>query len=435
MTSSEATMDANPLRRRRLPAAAATVLIGLASAGCSNLLDVTNPRYIGEDQLTDPALEQLVVNGAVGEFQYAYGYYALYSGILSDEVFTDHTQVGIRELSLHNILESNDVDASVYANLHRARQSAEDGVVRLQAMLGDADAAKSLNVATLLAYGAYAYTLLGEGFCESPVNLSAPLSSTELLQKAVTMFDQAVTTATASGSSAGATDIINMARVGAARASLKLGDNAKVVAYASLVPPDYEKWAYYSANSVRENNIVNVPAGVSGAWLSMGPTFLTLADPRAPRTSLTNLRGLNSNPIVPPQKPYMYEGWSETAVDDRITTDTDIRFATGLEAQYDLAEVQGPTAATLTFVNARRAAGGKDPIDVSGDALMAELRTQRSLDLYLTGQRLGDLRRYKADLGIDLFPTGKYPITQEVYSSSECFIVPLSEKATNPFYK
>jgi hypothetical protein len=426
-------MNVTTPRRLHLPATTLALFMGLALAACSGLLDVTNPRYISEGQLTDPALEQLVVNGVIGEFQYAYGYYALYSGILSDETFTDHTQVGIRELSLHNILESNDVDASVYANLHRARQSAEDGVARLKAMLGDASTS-SLNMATVLAYGGYAYALLGEGFCESPVNLSAPISSDELLQKAVSMFDLAISTATASGSSAGATDIINMARVGAARASLKRGDKAAAVTYASQVPANYQKLAYYSANSVRENNIMNVPAGVSGAWLSMGPYFLALADPRAPMTTLTTLRGLNSNPIVPPQIPYMYTGWSATAVNNKIVTTTNIAFATGLEAQYVVAEAQGATAATLAFVNDRRAVGGGAPVNLTGNDLMAELRTQRSLDFYLTGQRLGDLRRYKATLGIDLFPTGTYPVTSEVYSDAECFIVPLSEKATNPFY-
>jgi hypothetical protein len=86
-------------------------------------------------------------------------------------------------------------------------------------------------------------------------------------------------------------------------------------------------------------------------------------------------------------------------------------------------------------VNQRRAVVGKAAVNVTGNDLMAELRTQRSLDLYLTGQRLGDLRRYKAKLGLDLFPKGKYPITTEVYSSAQCFIVPLDEKATNPNYK
>ena len=420
---------------RRLSRAAAALFIAVASAGCDGLLDANNPEFINEGQLTDPALERLVVNGVLGEFQFAYGYYALYSGILADEVFTDHTNVGIRELSLHNILEANDVNTSVFANLHRARQSAEDAVVRLKAMLGEANAAKSLNYATVLAHGGYAYTLLGEGFCESPVNLSAPLPADSLLARGVALFQQAITVATASGTSAGATDIINMSRVGAARALLKLGDATRAAQFAAQVPANYEKLSYYSANSVRENNIMNVPAGVSGAWLSMGPAFLALADARAPATTVTTLRGLNSNPIVPPQKPYMYAGWSATAVNDRIVTNTNIKFATGLEAQYIVAEAQGPTAATLTFVNQRRAVVGKAAVNVTGNDLMAELRTQRSLDLYLTGQRLGDLRRYKAKLGLDLFPKGKYPITTEVYSSAQCFIVPLDEKATNPNYK
>ncbi len=427
-------MNATTMRMLRGTAVAAALLVGLAAAGCDNLLDVTNPRFISEDQLTDPALEQLVVNGVIGEFQYAYGYYALYSSAMTDETFIDHTQVDIRELTLRNILEANTVNAAIYSNLHRARQSAEDGIDRLTAMLGDADAAKSLNVATIMAYGAYAYTLLGEGFCESTVDLSAPFTSDQMLQKGIDLFDRAIATAQASGSSAGATDIINMARVGAARASLKLGDAAGASAYAALVPPGYEKYVWYSANSVRENNIFQVPAGTSGSWLSMGPTFQAFADPRTPMTTLTNIRGLNSNPIFPPQKPFMYQGWSADAVDDQIANGTSVRFATGLEAQYVVAEVQGPTAATLAFVNERRAVGGKDPVDLSGDALMAELRWQRSIDLYLTGQRLGDLRRYKSKLGVDLFPSGKFPVTNDVYGDATCFVVPLTEKNSNPNY-
>lgn len=427
-------MNTNPLRRHRALAAAVALLTGLAPAGCDSLLDVTNPRIITEDQLTNPALEQLLVNGVVGEFQYAYGYYALYSSAMTDESFIDHTEVNIRELTLRNIRIANTVNASIFSNLHRARQSAEDAAVRLKEMLGDAAFAKSLNAATVQAYGGYAYLLLGEGFCESTVNLSAPMTSDQMLQRAVAMFDQAIATATAAGASAAATDIINMARVGAARASLKLGDGTKAVTYAQQVPPSYEKWVWYSANSVRENNIFNVPAGISGEWMSMGPAFQALADPRAPKTSRTNLRGLNSNPVFPPQRPYMFSGWNGTSAvqENLIATDTDVRFATGLEARYVIAEVNGPVASTLAFVNERRAAGGKPAVDLSGDALMAELRTQRALDFYLTGQRLGDLRRYKAKLGIDLFPTGKFPVTSDQYSDATCFVIPQTERNANP---
>jgi hypothetical protein len=49
-----------------------TILVG--AAGCKGILDVTNPGSLKEEQLTNPALEQFLVNGAIGEFQYGYGY-------------------------------------------------------------------------------------------------------------------------------------------------------------------------------------------------------------------------------------------------------------------------------------------------------------------------------------------------------------------------
>jgi len=64
---------------------------------------------------------------------------------------------------------------------------------------------------------------------------------------------------------------------------------------------------------------------------------------------------------------------------------------------------------------------------------VTEFRMQRAFDFYLTGQRLGDLRRY-ADAGTDLFPTGKYPTLRDSYGAMHCFIVPLSEKSSNPNY-
>ena len=82
-----------------------------------------------------------------------------------------------------------------------------------------------------------------------------------------------------------------------------------------------------------------------------------------------------------------------------------MRFASGLEARYIGIEADGPTAAMLTFVNVRRAVVGKAAVNLTGPALLTEFRQQRAYDFYLTGQRLGDLRRY-ATSGTDLFPTG-----------------------------
>ena len=416
---------------------ATAVALIAATSGCNELLTVSNPGALQEEQLTNPALEQFIVNGAIGEFQYAYGVYALYSGILSDESFTDHTQVGIREFSLHNFNDLNGTNETVFETLSRARASADDATSRLKVILG-AGAGTSLNVARTLAYGGYAYTLLGEGFCEAPINLSAGLPSAELLKRAVQHFDSAVTVATASQSGAtaanvaAATDIIAMARVGAARASLKMGDVAKARSYASLVPATYEKLAYYSANSVRENDIMNAGIRTSGAWMSMAPAFQGLNDPRAPQSPAARL-GLNSNPIWIPLRPSQYSGWVATGTPQTIDITSNIRFASALEARYIETEVDGNNAAMLIFVNARRAAGGKTPVTLAGPALLAEFRAQRAIDFYLTGQRLGDLRRYAA-AGTDLFPTGKYPVFPDPYGSNKCFLVPLSEKTGNPNY-
>ena len=409
----------------------------MSVAACSDLLDVSDPGSIQGGQLTDPALENLIVNGVIGEFQVAYGSYTLWSGVLADEIFTDHTNVAVREFSLHNFIDLNDTNEGVYVNLQRTRQSADDASARLKTILG-AGASSSLNMARAFAYGAYAYTLLAEGFCESPVNLSAPLQPDELFARGIARFDSAIatanaykTTTTVAANIAAANDIINMSNVGAARASLKKGDLAKAKTYASLVPAGYEKLALYSANSVRENNAVHRPARTADPFVGIHPTFLGLNDPRI--TTLATARlGLNSNPIFPPQKPSMYAGWSPTTV-STIDITTNIKFATRLEADYIIAEADGPVASTLTFVNARRAVGNQAPVNLTGAALMTELRNQRARDFFLTGQRLGDLRRYLA-AGTNLFPTGKYPVFSDFYGENKCFLVPLSEKADNPNY-
>lgn len=406
-------------------------------AACSDLLDVSDPGSIQGEQLNNPALENLLVNGVIGEFQVAYGSYVLWSGVLADEVFTDHTNVAVREFSLHNFIDLNDTNEGVYVNLQRTRQSADDASARLKEMLGGT-ASSSLNLARVYAYGAYSYVLLAEGFCDAPVNISAPLSPEELFARGIARFDSAIATAnaykgttTVAANIAAANDLINMSNVGAARAALKMGDLTKARTYAALVPAGYEKLALYSSNSVRENNQVHRPARTADPFLGVHPTFLGLNDPRVPALATARL-GLNSNPIFPPQRPSQYVGWSPTTV-TTIDITTNMKFATHLEAQYIIAEADGGTASTLAFVNARRAVGNQTPVNLSGAALITELRNQRARDFFLTGQRLGDLRRY-LKAGTDLFPKGKYPVFTDFYGENKCFIVPLSEKADNPNY-
>ncbi len=406
----------------------------LAGAGCNDVLTVNNPGAIQEGQLADPALVQLIVNGAIGEFQYAYGQYAQWSSVLSDETYTDHTNVDVRDFSEHKFGDLNTINSTTYEYVQRARQSADDAAGRLKSLVG-ATASSDLNVARALAYGGYSYVLLGEGWCESPVNLSAPLPSDSLLRRAIAHFDEAITVATAGRTGtnvAAAQDLIYMSQVGAARAALKLGDATLARSYASQVPAAYEKLAYYSSNTVRENNALNALTHASGASLGMYVRFQGLNDPRVPQPATTQL-GLTGGSIYTPLTPYMYTGWVATGAAPRIDVNFDIKFATGLEAQYVLAETDGPTPATLNFVNQRRAVGGQGAVALTGAALMTELANQRARDFYLTGQRLGDLRRY-LKAGNDMFPAGTYPLFNDSYGTLKCLIVPLSEKAGNPNY-
>jgi len=141
------------------------IIAGMAIAvgACNNTLDVQNPGAIQEGQLGDPALVQLIVNGAIGEFQYAYGQYAQWSAVLSDEAFTDHTNVDVRDFSEHNFGDLNTINSTTYEYVQRARQSADDAADRLKSLIG-ATASSDLNVARALAYGGYSYVLLGEGW-------------------------------------------------------------------------------------------------------------------------------------------------------------------------------------------------------------------------------------------------------------------------------
>ena len=132
---------------------------------------------------------------------------------------------------------------------------------------------------------------------------------------------------------------------------------------------------------------------------------------------------------------YGFSSWSGTTQGGPVEQGGYVRIASSLEAQYILAEVAGPTQATLDFVNARRAVGLQPAVSLTGDALMAELRDQRRRDFYLDNHRLGDLRRYKRFYGVDEFQKGPYPgsTTGDTYNAATtCWPLPLAELNDNP---
>lgn len=429
---------------RRL-ALAALVAAAAAGTACSDFLVAENPGAIEVADLNQVGYTSLLANAPVGALQNSLDDLTYWNAQFTDELvnrnaanpFVEEGQIDRREL----YSDMSYIPAFIYSPMQRARFLAEDAAERLTVILADS-AARDVRVARAQAYAGYAYVYLGEAMCTTPIDRGVPKTSAEMFADAIGYFDQAVTTATAARTyqlgltppgtlTAQAADSVRwFALVGAARAALNRNDKAKAIAYASQVPATFEFRAYYSNNTTAQHHRTYNRLGLGNVGTLVGTPFEAMAtDPRVPRSTTPAAR--LGTPLSPPS----YSTYSGTIAGGQFAPDTWMRIASGLEARYIIAEAQGPTAATLTFVNERRAAGSQAAVALTGDALMAELRNQRSRDFYLDNHRLGDLRRYREFYNVDLFPKGPYPgsTTGQVYDETVfCWPLPTSEINDNP---
>jgi hypothetical protein len=426
-----------PRWRAVFTAFAATALLG----GC-DLLTVDNPGAITEPDLEDPARIPLIVHGVMGEFQRAYAWYTLYSASFSGETTDTHVFAQNWEIQRREVNAFTGLLGTAYARLQRTRAAGDIAAQRIRTLLGP-DAEQHLGVARSLTYSGYALTLLAESYCEAPVDVSVAYSPEQLSGMAIERFDDAIAVATrARGTQAASADsLLALARLGAARAALNRGDGQRAAQYAGQVPAGFEFWVAFSENSDAEHNQFWNATREGNAHLQPGPGYLEMADPRVPRTPndriLQTPAGFGSITGRLPLPPMNYSGWGTGT--GLIQRNTNVRFASGLEARYIVAEVEGPTAATLALVNQRRAVGGQPAVELAGDALMAELRDQRRRDLYLTGHRLGDVRRYLRTGVGNYFPTGQWTFTPSspgvaprTYGTGTCWPIPIAEINSNP---
>jgi hypothetical protein len=429
-------------RRRRFASLALGVLALASATACNDFLQAENPGAVEEPDVTNPAYVGLIANGPIYGFQAAWADMTYWNGQFTDElfnraVFVEEGQIDRRDL----FSDMTYINAFIYAPMQRARFLGEDAARRLKTILGDT-ASRDLRVARALAYEGYSYIALGETMCTTPINVGVPKTSPEMFADAITRFQEAISTAQAartflsaqtpvSANAVAATDsVINFARVGAARAALNRNDKAQATTFASAVPATFDFRAYYSDNTTAQRNRVfeRLTLG-SNAYMLNTPFADMAGDPRVPRIVTPAARATT------PLAPSSYSPFNNTVDGTNFTAIMSVRLASGLEARYIVAEAAGPTQATLTFVNERRAAGLQTPVNLTGDALMAELRDQRSRDFYLDGHRLGDLRRYKQYYNVDLFPKGPYPgsTSGQVYNESvTCWPLPTNEINGNP---
>jgi hypothetical protein len=456
-------MKSHARRRSRAALLAGVLAAAGAAAGCDNWLEVTNPGAFEPPALENAANINLMVNGVIGDFQPAYAWVAMWSGVFTDELRNHHSFFENPEIDQRNISETNGTySAAVYNGIHRARFLADSVAALIKTVRGDS-AGSDPRLARTLAYAAYTYVLMGEQFCETPLNLSAMVPGDELLRTAIARAEEAIPVATAARAAAaaitpstsasralvaGADSVLNFARATAARAALDLNDRNRAAQFASAVTPAYVSpadegfryFAYYQdgptfADRRRTGNPYWEFVSAGASWFSVtGTPFDRLGDPRVPQAA-TPIGMADGTRQPVPNSPPAFSTFNGQPNGAPFRATSSIRIASALEARYIIAESQGLNAANLAFVNERRATGGQAPLPAAATAAeyLAALRDQRRRDFFLDGHRMGDLRRYKRYYNVDEWPKGSYfGSTSISYGTQECWPIPLAEKNMNP---
>jgi hypothetical protein len=418
----------------------------LAACDVDTVLDVTDPDVLNPIDFASPTGANPLRLGVVQDFAVAFSGtqdgFVVMTGNMADEVYSTDT---FDDRLLPNARRTNEnlpaLDAT-YRNLHRARS----GASRTVQILREFTPNEGANIGEVYALRGFTETFFAEMYCSGvPFSeedgltntFGQPQSTVEILTRAVASFDSALA---AAGSNA---NISNLARVGKGRALLNLGRFADANAAVQGVPLTYRYQAFHSAATGRQNNgiwqaltvnasryaVRNNEGGSPMVWLQ------TPADPRMPwaASNRTGFNGTATN--LPTQRKYL----------DR---NSPVNVADGIEAELIRLEAQlqanTPAARQAVFegLNALRANGISPavPAIATAPATQAEavnlLFQERAYWMWLTGHRLGDLRRLIRQYGrtaASVFPTGDTPpgVAANTYGTDVNFIIPFDER-NNP---
>src|SRR5687768_3055551 len=290
--------------RERMLKVAALALSVTVMAACSDFLVAENPGAVEEPDVNNIAYVNLLANAPIHGLQASHDDVTWWNAQFTDEIvnnnsgnpFAEEGQIDRREL----YSDMTYITAFMYSPLQRSRFLAEDAAARMEILMPDS-AASDLRVARAYAFAGYNYIILGETFCVTPINLGVPKTPEEMFTDAVAYFNKSITIANAwktkvqgrtplvASAVAGADSVINLARVGAARASLGKNDKTAAAAFASLVPATFEYNLWYgSANSTEWSRFYNrVGAGATNGWMRFTPFDAYVTDPRVPRILAT----------------------------------------------------------------------------------------------------------------------------------------------------
>ena len=400
----------------RLARGAAAIAAGVIFVACDNALDVKFPGQIPTTQIIDPTLAPVLVRSVIGDFECAYSNYMSGSSVHSDEYETANSNVPLANWGERTITaDENDYSIGTCEGnfgsnltLHTARFQAEDVTKKLEAWTDQQVAGRASLLAQAKIYGAYAYLLMGEGFCQVAFDGGPVSPPAAALALAETRFAEGLALA----QTANNTDMLNLGRVGMARAKMDLKKWSEVDAFASLVTAAYNKNVDRGQESNRRWNKLWRLAEQVGAY-TVATAYRTMNDPRV-LVADAGRGAFNSEVRLWVTKKY-------TALTSPM------RLASSIEADLIRAEAlaqQGQFAQAMIIVNARRNAVGLSPLTATtqAEAVAAIIDERRKELSFEGGHRLNDLLRYQIP-----WKVGSNPFTNRNYGTTTCWPHPTRE--------
>jgi len=438
---------------------AITALAIAAAAGCNKdaLLDVTDPDVLSPSDYTTPGGATPLRIGVIANFTSAFDggtdSFVTITGNLADELLASDTFDGRLTINARKSVEINTEMEAVYRAMQRARTAA----ARAAATLATTAPTPLFNRGELYMLLAYSELMLGEGWCSgvpfssedgTTISFGQPLTTEQMFQQAVAHFDTALSLAETNAR------VLNGSKIGKGRTLMNLGKFAEAAAAVAGIPTNFILTTSHSTNS---NNNGPWSASTSGASRyrlmtnegKNGLPFLgqtAAQDARINWTTSTRSGFSSQFSAQPNQSKFAQftDGVISTGAEARLI-DLESQLQAGTQAARDAvfaglntlrtggAAIGGATGTTLITV---AAISGSAP--TTQDAAIDLLYKERAYWLWLTGHRLGDLRRlvriYKRDSEA-VFPTGTLTSPLDgTYGTSTTITVPFSER-NNPNFK
>jgi hypothetical protein len=430
-------------------AGAALVAAGVvASCVPSDILEVTDPDVLNTQDYTTPAGAAPLRQGVVQDFSVAFSgstnpdSYVVVTGNMADEIRSTDTFDDRLFVNARTSPESNPSMLTFYRNMHRARS----GATRAIQILSTTAPTPRFNIGELYMLRGYMEVFFAELYCSgvpfseesgSATTFGDPLTTTQILTRAVASFDTALTLADSS------TRVRFGSQVGRGRALLNLGRFADAATAVVGVPSTFRAQTSHSQASPRqENSPWNALSPNSSRYTIVaregvnGLNFLqTPADPRMPWATSTR-SGFNS-------------AHSNLPVQNKYTRTGAVTFTDGIEARLIELEArlqggqQADRDAVFAGLNALRAANSPAIAAIAGAAPTTQaaavdlLFQERAYWFWLTGHRLGDLRRLvrQYNRGAEtVFPTGpQAPPLIGNYGTDVNLIIPFEERNNSKF--